>query len=342
MSGLLSTPTRKSIVLPILIAGGGLLLVWLLSASFSNYVTSIVSFVFLNMILAVSLNITNGFTGLFSLGHPAFMSVGGYAAAILVMPVARKEFFLPELPQWLAMQEWGLLPAVILGGIIAALLAVVIGFPVLRLRGHYLAVATIGFIIIVEVMFRNMEDYTRGARGLNGLKAATSIWWIYLWLSITVFTAWKLKFSSFGRTLFALRENEMAAVCLGINSAWTKIFAFAAGAFFAGVTGGLWTHLTTVITPDSFSILLAFNLVVMVVVGGSGSITGAMTAAVLMTVVTEFLRPIEESSGLYGLSQILVSAALLIILIFRPKGIFGSAEPSFLVPEDQKKRRSQA
>ncbi|MFP4563054.1 MAG: branched-chain amino acid ABC transporter permease [Spirochaetia bacterium] len=336
MSGSRARSVIMPVLFPVLLAGCGLLIIFLMQAVLSSYLITVVSFVFLNMILAVSLNITNGFTGLFSLGHPAFMSIGGYIAALLILPVSRKGVFLPELPQWLAVQEWGLLPAVIVGGVIAAVFAVLIGFPVLRLKGHYLAVATLGFIIIVQVLIRNMEGYTRGALGLNGLKPLSSIWWIYLWLVITVYTAWKLKFSSFGRTLFALRENVMAAECLGINSAWTKIIAFAGGAFFAGVTGGLWAHLTTVITPNSFSIILAFNLVVMVVVGGNGSITGAMTAAVLMTVVVEFLRPLEEKTGLYGLSQVLVSAALLGVLIFRPQGLFGSREPWFLMRAGRK------
>jgi branched-chain amino acid transport system permease protein len=282
------------------------------------------------MILAVSLNITNGFTGLFSLGHPAFMSVGGYIAALLILPVTRKGFFLPDLPLWLANQEWAFFPAILFGGLIAAAVAVIIGYPVLRLKGHYLAVATIGTIFIIRVILKNTESYTRGALGLNGLAFHSSLWWIYFWLVITVYVAWKIKFSSFGRIMLALRENEMAASCLGVNSTSLKIMAFAIGAFFAGISGGLWAHLTTVITPESYSLILAFNLVVMIVIGGSGSITGSIVAAGGVSLLVEFLRPLEEASGLYGIGQIIISGGLLLVLIFRPRGIFGTSEPELL------------
>jgi branched-chain amino acid transport system permease protein len=321
---------HRTNITPFFILGVGALIVLIMQMTFNAYLLTVVNFVFLNIILAVSLNITNGFAGLFSLGHPAFMTIGGYIAALLIMPVSRKETFVPKLPDIIGAQEMTLIPAIIIGGLVAALCAIIIGFPVLRLKGHYLAVATIGFIIIVQVVIRNMEDYTRGALGLNGLMPLTNMWIIYVLLAITLFVAWKIKFSSFGRAMFALRENELAAECLGINLAWSKITVFTIGAFFAGITGGLWAHLTTVITPDSFSIILAFNIVVMVVVGGSGSITGSVFLATLMTVLVELLRPFEEKAGLYGISQIILSALLLIILIVKPRGIFGMKEPEFL------------
>ena len=314
----------------ILIAAGAIL-IFLMRSFMNEYILAIVNFIGISIILAVSLNLTNGFTGLFSLGHPGFMAVGGYIAAILIFPAARKGMLLPELPGWLASQQWPLLPALILGGLCAALIAIIIGFPVLRLRGHYLAVATLGFLIIIQVLITNMEKYTRGPLGLNGLPSLTNLWWVFLWVVITIYVSWKIKFSSLGRSMFAIRENEMAAECLGIAPAKTRLTAFALGAFFAGVAGGLWAHLVTAITPTSFSILMSFNLVVMVVIGGTGSITGAACAAILLTLVVEVLRPLEEFLGAYGISEIIVAIGLLFILIFRPRGLFGSSEPSFLV-----------
>jgi branched-chain amino acid transport system permease protein len=315
---------------PMLILAGAIL-VFVLRITMNDYILSIVCFAGINIILAVSLNLTNGFTGLFSLGHPAFMAVGGYVAAILTFPVARKAMLLPALPAWLAAQQWSLLPALILGGLSATLAAFLVGFPVLRLKGHYLAVATLGFLIILQVLITNMESYTRGPLGLNGLPMMTNLWWVYLWVVITVYVCWKVKHSSLGRSMLAIRENEMAAECLGVSLAGTRIMAFALGAFFAGVAGGLWAHLVTVITPTSFSVVMTFNLVVMVVVGGSGSITGATFAAVMLTLVAEFLRPLEESLEAYGISEVIIAIGLLLILIFRPQGIFGSQEPGFLV-----------
>ncbi len=320
---------------PMLILGGAIL-VFVLRSTMNDYILSIVCFAGINIILAVSLNLTNGFTGLFSLGHPAFMAVGGYVAAILTFPVARKAMLLPALPAWLAAQQWPLLPALFLGGLSATLAAFIVGFPVLRLKGHYLAVATLGFLIILQVLITNMESFTRGPLGLNGLPMMTNLWWVYLWVVITVYVCWKVKHSSLGRSMLAIRENEMAAECLGVSLAGTRIMAFALGAFFAGVAGGLWAHLVTVITPTSFSVVMTFNIVVMVVVGGSGSITGATFAAVMLSLVSEVLRPLEETMEAYGISEIIVAIGLLLILIFRPQGIFCSQEPGFLMKPAQR------
>jgi branched-chain amino acid transport system permease protein len=321
---------RINRIVVVVLLGVGALFVFFAQRVFNEYILIIINFIFLNIILAVSLNITNGFAGLFSLGHPAFMMIGGYVSALLILPVTRKALFLPDLPGWLAVQQWPLLPAVVAGGVACAVFAVVIGLPVLRLKGHYLAVATLGFIIIIQVLIRNWERLTRGPLGLNGLLPLTNMWWIYLWLVITLSVAWKIKFSSLGRAMLAVQADELAAESLGIALLRTRIIAFAVGAFFAGVTGGLWAHLVTVITPNSFSILLAFNLVVIIVAGGNGSITGSVAAAALMTVLVELLRPIEEGTRLYGMSQIVFAVSLLLLLIFRPGGLFGRGEARFL------------
>jgi branched-chain amino acid transport system permease protein len=323
----MSEMCRPKWFFPVLILCGAVL-VFILRATMNEYILSIVCFMGINIILAVSLNLTNGFTGLFSLGHPAFMAVGGYVAAILTFPTARKAMLLPALPAWLAGQEWCLLPALLVGGLCATFTAFIVGFPVLRLKGHYLAVATLGFLIIAQVIITNLESFTRGPLGLNGLPMLTNLWWIYLWVVITVYVCWKVKHSSLGRTMLAIREDEIAAECLGVPLSRRRILALSLGAFFAGVAGGLWGHLVTAITPTSFSVIMAFNLVVMVVVGGSGSITGAALAAALFTTVVEVLRPLEEALEAYGISEVILAIGLVMILIFRPQGIFGSREPA--------------
>ena len=314
----------------------GVVLVFILRATMNDYILSIVCFVGINIILAVSLNLTNGFIGLFSLGHPAFMAVGGYVAAILIFPTARKAMLLPALPAWLAAQQWSLPPALVLGGLSSACTAFLIGFPVLKLRGHYLAVATLGFLIIVQVLLTNLDSFTRGPLGLNGLPMLTNLWWVYLWVVITIYVCWKVKHSSLGRSMLAIRENDIAAQCLGVPLARTRILALALGAFFAGVAGGLWAHLVTAITPKSFSVIMAFNLVVMVVVGGSGSITGAVLAAAALTLGVEVLSPIEEGLEAYGISEVIMAIGLLLMLIYRPQGFFGSREPAFLAGQKQR------
>ena len=316
-----------------MILGVGLVL--LARNTVDEYILSIINFVGIYAILAVSLNITNGFTGLFSLGHPGFMAIGGYVTAILTFPVARKSMFL-ELPSWLANLQLPFFPALIIGGACAGATALVVGLPVLRLRGHYLAVATMGFLIIVQVMIINWESVTRGPLGLNGLPALTNLWWVYPWVVVTLFVSWKIKFSSYGRRMLSVREDEMAAQCLGVNLFKTRVAALVIGAFFAGVAGGLWAHLVTAITPTSFSLIMAFNIVVMVVVGGTGSITGSFLAAIIFSVLTEIFRPLEETFDAYGIGEIMMALILILILVYRPQGLFGSREPSILLASNSR------
>ena len=313
----------------------GIGLVWLARHTVDEYILSIINFVGIYIILAVSLNITNGFAGLFSLGHPAFMAIGGYVTAILTFPVARKSMFL-ELPQWLANLQLPFFPALIIGGACAGVTALVVGLPVLRLRGHYLAVATMGFLIIVQVMIINWDSVTRGPLGLNGLPALTTLWWVYPWVVVTIYVSWKIKFSSYGRQMLSVREDETAAQCLGVNLFKTRVAALVIGAFFSGVAGGLWAHLVTAITPASFSLVMAFNIVVMVVVGGSGSIAGSFLAAIIFSVLTELFRPLEETFDVYGIGEIIMALILILILVYRPQGLFGSREPGILLAKNSR------
>ncbi len=295
-----------------------------------DYILTLACIAGLWVMQSVSLNITNGFSGLFSLGHPAFMMIGGYVAAIMVMPAGRKESFLPDLPLFLAGMEWSLLPAILLGGLIATLLALLIGTPVLRLKGHYLAVATLALTIIVRNVISNLDGLTRGALGLNGLESLTTIWWAWGFAVLTIACAWMIKHSALGRMMAAVRDDELAASSSGIPVAAVKLSAFAIGAFFAGVSGGLFAHLVLVITPNSFTINTAFMLVVVIVVGGSGSITGSVLIAIAFTLLTELIKPLESEFGLYGLSQMLIALLLLASLLIRPSGLFGGNEPRLL------------
>ena len=317
------------------LAGGALVVlgaavVALVQALLSSYLVTLASIALIYVMLAVSLQVTNGLTGLFSLGHPAFMTIGAYVAAILTYPAQRKGFMMPELPAWLATQQWDLLPAMLAGALAATLSAVIIGASVLRLKGHYLAVATLGLIIIVRVVINNLDGYTRGGLGLSGVARVTDLWWVYAWTVLAIYVAWRIKQASLGRAMLAIRENEMAARCMGIDVFRTRLLAFVIGAFFAGIAGALMVHLVSVITPGSYGIPLAFNLVVIVVIGGTGSITGAIVAAVAISLLGEALKPVEEALELYGLSQVLIALGLIVILRLRPQGLFGSAEPALL------------
>lgn len=302
-------------------------LVWLLTRGASPYVTTLVAVMFINAALAVSLTLTNGMTGMFSLGHPAFMTIGAYVAAILTFPSRRKGSMLPDLPEFIAALDLSLLPAALIAGVVGAAIAFLVGLPVLRLRGHYLAVATLGLIVIVQGLAMNWNGITRGGAGLSGIPRLSNIWWAFGFLALTFAAVWRIKHSSLGRAMMATRENDLAAECTGIDTVRMRMLAFVLGAFFAAIAGALMVHLISVVTPRTYSILLAFNLVVMIVIGGAGSIVGAVLAAFAITGLSEAMRPVEESFGLYGLSQVIVALSLILVLYFRPQGLFGSGEP---------------
>src|SRR5690606_28633234 len=164
--------------------------------------------------------------------------------------------------------DLSLLPAALIAGLVGGIVAFLVGLPVLRLRGHYLAVATLGLIVIVQGLALNWNGITRGGAGLAGIPRLSNVWWSLGFLMFTFAVAWRIKYSSLGRAMMATRENDLAAECTGINTVRVRMLAFVLGAFFAAVAGALMVHLISVVTPRTYSILLAFNLVVMIVIGG--------------------------------------------------------------------------
>lgn len=309
-------------------------LVLLAERVLNDYYLRLANVVGINVILATSLNLTNGFAGIFSLGHAGFMAIGAYTGTLLTLPTARKAMLLPDLPVWLARTEWPFLPALLAGGLLAAVSAVAVGWPVLRLRGHYLAVATLGFMVVVEVVATNLDPYTRGALGINGIPSYTTLAWVAGCAAATLWILWTLLRGRLGRALRAVRDDDLVALALGIAVERYRLGALALGAFFAGVAGVLWAHLITVISPSAFSFLLTFQIVVTMVVGGMGSLTGSVLAAALLTLVPEALRPLEQGfavggvsvPGLFGLSQIVLGIALVVVMIYRPQGLLGQGE----------------
>ncbi|HMQ52808.1 MAG TPA: branched-chain amino acid ABC transporter permease [Anaerolineae bacterium] len=278
----------------VLIYGLGLIgLLFLADQTLNDYYLRVIAIMGINIVLTVSLNLTNGFTGDFSLGHAAFMAIGAYAAALLTLPAEVKVAVITGLPLWLRQITLPFAAATITGGLLAVVVAVIVGLPVLRLRGHYLAVATLGLMVVVRVVANNWQSVTRGARGLNGLPGFTDIWWVYGWVVVTVYVIWRLINSPYGRAMIAVREDELAASTRGVKVFPTRLLAFAVSAFFAGVAGSLWAHQITAITPSSFSFLITFNVVVMLVVGGMGSISGSVVGAGVMTLGPELLRRVQ-------------------------------------------------
>ena len=258
----------------------------------------------INIILAVSLNLVTGFTGQFSLGHAGFMSIGAYVGALVNMEMNSTA---------------GFLLGIFGGALAAAAVGVLIGIPTLRLRGDYLAIATLGMAEIIRVLFLNME-ITNGAAGLNGIPRFTNWPWLCLFTVGTVILLNNFIHSSPGRACISIREDEIAAESMGIHATKYKVMAFAIGAFFAGIAGALYSSYFYFIKPDLFGFLKSIDILVIVVLGGLGSLTGSILAAILLAILTTFLQSFT------AIRMILYAALLVIIMIFRPKGIMGSTE----------------
>ena len=267
----------------------------------------------INVILAVSLNLVNGYTGQFSLGHAGFMSVGAYLAAAVSIFLGPKLLGEGGGTAW----QQGLLffGALLAGGLSAAVAGLIVGVPSLRLKGDYLALVTLGFGEIIRVIFQNVE-VLGGALGLNGIPAYTTIFWVLAFVALTVFTVICLVNSTYGRGFLATHDDEIASEAIGLNTTRYKIVAFVIGAFFAGIAGGLYGHFKMTITPTGFDFTKSIEIVVMVILGGMGNTVGVILAAILLTLLPELLRPIAEYR------MVIYSALLIALMLVRPQGLF--------------------
>lgn len=278
------------------------------------YLLDVLTGIGINIILAVSLNLVNGYTGQFSLGHAGFMSVGAYLSSAVSLFVAPK--LVGELSAAGEVTQGAVfLAALITGGFCAALAGLFVGVPSLRLRGDYLALVTLGFGEIIRVIFQNVE-VLGGALGLNAIPGSTTLTWVLAVAAVTVFVVHCLVDSTYGRGFLATRDDEIAAAAVGLNPTRYKIVAFVVAAFFAGVAGGLYAHFKLTITPTGFDFTRSIEIVVMVILGGMGNAVGVILAAVLLTVLPEVLRPIAEYR------MILYSLLLVLLMLLRPQGLF--------------------
>jgi branched-chain amino acid transport system permease protein len=313
-----------------------ILAVLLAAAAFlaGDYVQRIVIIIGINVILVVSLNLSNGFTGVFSLGHVGFMAIGAYTASVLTLPVNLKGVNLPDLPGWLSHAALPFLPATLAGGLAAALVSLVLGMSLMRLKGSYISVATLGFLVIVQVILVNWDQVTRGARTFAGVPPHTTIWNVWIWAAVSVYVVWRIGASAFGRDMRAGRDNEIAARSLGVSVFGSRLLAFCVSAFLTGVAGSLWGHFITSFSPKSFFFTQAFSIITMLVIGGLGSVSGSVIGVVLITIFSELLRNAERGFDfgtfqippIYGASQIIMAVLFVIVIVFRPAGLMGGRE----------------
>ena len=269
------------------------------SGAFNRYYLGIAIDVGINIILAVSLNLINGHTGQFSLGHAGFMAVGGYIAAKITL-VGGPALFVPAL---------------LAGGLVAALAGFAVGVPSLRLRGDYLAIVTLGFGEIIRVIFQTSETFG-AATGLTGIAKLTTFGWAWGLAALTVYVVACLVNSTYGRGFIAVHDDEIAASAMGINPVRYKVTAFVIGAFFAGLAGGLYAHHKLVLKPDGFDFVKSIEIVVMVILGGMGRTAGVILAAIILTILPELLRGVAEYR------MIIYSLLIIALMLTRPQGLF--------------------
>ncbi|MFI5262924.1 MAG: branched-chain amino acid ABC transporter permease [Candidatus Kapaibacterium sp.] len=290
-----------------------------LMGAMDPYYLTVIIFIGINITMATSLNLINGFTGQFSLGHAGFMGVGAYVAAII-------STFLTTH----GMSGDGVSGIIVLGvallggGLFAALTGLAVGIPSLRLKGDYLAIVTLGFNEIIRVIIQNVDfkiagtHYVGGARGFAVPQLATFLW-VYGIALVVIYFVENVINSTYGRGFLAVRDDEVAAEAMGINTTRFKVKAFVIGAFFAGIGGGLFSHYIQYITPDNFTFLKSIEIVVMVILGGMGSTYGVILAAIILTILPEALREFSEYR------MIIYSLLLIMLMIARPQGLFGNA-----------------
>ncbi|MFT3886986.1 MAG: branched-chain amino acid ABC transporter permease [Arachnia sp.] len=281
-----------------------LVLVLINAGVITDYYFAIIVTICINIILASSLNLVVGFTGQLSLGHAGFMAIGAYTCAVVTMNMD---------------SPLGFLIGIFAGAIIAALVGALVGVPTLRLRGDYLAIATLGMAEIVRVVILNL-DITNGAAGLSPIPQWADWNWVFGFTALTLVVLWNYIRSSHGRRAIAVREDEIAAEAIGINTTRTKVQVFTMGAFFAGIAGALYASFFYVIKPDQFGFLKSIDILVIVVLGGLGSMSGTIIAAIALAVLSTALQEVAD------IRMIVYSLILVLIMIFRPGGLMGSKE----------------
>lgn len=271
----------------------------------------------INIILAVGLNLVCGITGQLALGHAGFMAIGAYASAIFTLKLG-----------------YLFIVGLLMGGLAAAFMGILIGLPTLRLKGDYLAIATLGMGEIIRVVLINIP-YVGGASGMSPIPKYTNWTWIFVFTVGTILVVKNFINSTHGRACISIREDEIAAETMGINSTMYKTLAFSLGAFFAGLAGGLYAHNFYIIQPNVFNFFKSFEYLVMVVLGGLGSLTGTVIAAAGLTIVNVALQHIP------AIRMVLYSLILIIIMLFRPSGLMGQKEFTFEMFGSKKERGGQ-
>ncbi|NPA50261.1 MAG: branched-chain amino acid ABC transporter permease [Epsilonproteobacteria bacterium] len=313
-----------------------------------SYTLSILNNIGIFAILALSYNLINGVTGQFSLEPNGFVAIGAYITALFLIPADTKldMFALVDPAPIVLKMHAPFLVAIIAGGIGAMLLAFLLSFPVFRVRGDYLAIVTLGFGFIIRIFAINNPEYTNGSLGLNDIPEIADFEWIGGIALLTFIAMIHIIYSRYGRAMKAVRDDEDAALAMGIDTFKMKTIAFMTSAFFEGVGGGLMASFLSTITPDQFSFLLTFQLLIIIVLGGLGSMSGTLIATILIMFGMEWLRFLDEDMVIFGyhtgahpgLRMVIFSILLIVMMIFARRGLLGDKELIDIIRDLRKKK----
>ncbi len=313
-----------------------IIFVWFAQNHFDPYAVSILNNIAIFAILALSYNLINGVAGQFSLEPNGFVAIGAYVTALFLIPAETKldMFALEDPSQIVLAMHTSFLPALIMSGVVASSLAFILSIPVFRVRGDYLAIVTLGFGFIIRIFAMNQPTVTNGALGLNDIPSNSNLYWTGFIMIVTFVIMLNIIYSKYGRAMKAVRDDEDAAIAMGINTFWVKTYAFMTSAFFEGVGGGLMASMLTTIAPDQFTFLLTFQLLIIIVLGGLGSMSGTILGAILVMGGTEWLRFLDQNMDIFGyntgahpgLRMVVFSILLVVLMLFARRGLFGNKE----------------
>lgn len=310
--------------------------IWFASSHFDEYTVRILNNIAIFTILAVSYNLINGVTGQFSLEPNGFVAIGAYVTALLLLDGDAKsyQFDIADPYPWVLALHANFVWALFFAGLFSALLALTLSFPVFRVRGDYLAIVTLGFGFIIRILAINNPEITNGSLGLNDIPEFSNLYWTGGIAILAVMGILNIVNSKFGRAMKAVRDDEDAAIAMGVNTFKVKTFAFCTSAFLEGVGGGLLAALLTSISPDLFTFFFTFQLLIIIVLGGLGSTTGAIIGTVLVIGGSEWMRFLDEpmnlgfmeTPALPGMRMVVFSLILILVMLFAREGIMGKGE----------------
>mgnify|MGYP005991069277 CR=1 FL=1 len=309
---------------------------WFAQNTFDEYTIRIINNVAIFIILAVSYNLINGVTGQFSLEPNGFVAIGAYVVAILTVDAETMlyQYDIEDPSAWVLAMQADFAWALLFAGIISALVALSLSFPVFRVRGDYLAIVTLGFGFIIKILAINNPQITNGSLGINDIPEFSNLYWTGGIAIFAVLAILNIIYSKYGRAMKAVRDDEDAATAMGVNTFKIKTYAFTTSAFFEGVGGGLLASLLTSISPDLFTFFLTFQLLIIIVLGGLGSTTGAILGTIFVMAGLEYMRFLDEPMNIFGMQtdampgmrMVVFSLILIAVMLFAREGLTGKKE----------------